>query len=139
MSEVLEIYENVTKGVRKMIRSLILTFLVIVLGTIVLVTACQNGWLQIRITPGGAKESNSSGKIENENSEILYQWIEESFRNNTLFDLLEHVVEPGETLFDIENKYGTDWKVIQKLNRIENPMRLTAGKIIRVPVRIVDS
>ncbi len=58
---------------------------------------------------------------------------------NPTFDLIKHPIEPGETLFDLENKYGTNWKVIQKLNKSEDPIRIQSGKIIHVLIRIVDS
>ncbi len=139
MSEILAICENLTKGVKRMIRNLFLLFVFFVLVLIIAVIAFHEGWVTIVIDPNGKNHEIRNNGIYNEESAIFDQKIEELFRDNDLFDLLNHVVEPGETLFDLENKYGTSWKVIRKMNHIENPLQLPAGNVIRVPVRNVDS
>jgi len=139
VNDMLVLYENVTKGVRKMIRTFILLCLVILLGTIIMVIAFKDGWIQIVFTPNG----NGTEIERTEPIQPLYQRndesIEDYFMRNPSFDLIKHPIEPGETLIDLENKYGTSWKVIQKLNKIDDPIRVQPGKIISVPIKIVKS
>lgn len=139
VSDMLVLYENITKGVRKMIRNFFLFFLVILFGSIIAVIAFKDGWITIVVTPNG-----NGSAIEKTEPEDFYdqrndESIDEQFMRNPTFNLIKHPIEPGETLFDLEKKYGTSWKVIQKLNKIDDPIRIQPGKIIQVPIRIVDS
>ncbi len=61
----LVLYENVTKGVRKMIRNFILFFLLILLGSIITVIAFKDGWIKIVVTPNG--DGETIDRIEPEN------------------------------------------------------------------------
>jgi len=135
MSEIVELYENIIKGVRRMIRNLFLLFLVFVLFIIIVVMAFHEGWVKIVIDPDGSKGNEGSNTFYYERNE---DDIEYYFKTNPEFDLVRHIVEPGETLFDLENKYGTNWKVIQKVNKIADPIQLKIGTVVRVPVRLAD-
>lgn len=139
MSEIIALCENLTKGVKRMIRNFFLLFVVFVLVIIIVVIAFHEGWITIVINPHRNNYENGNSGVYNEESVIYDQRMDEIFWDNELFDLLNHIVKPGETLFELENKYGTSWKVIRKLNHIENPLHLPAGNVIRVPVRKVDS
>jgi len=139
VSDMLVLYENVTKGVRKMIRNFFLFFLVILFGSMIAVIAFKDGWITIVVTPNGNGPAMEKTEPEDFNDRRNDEWIDEQFMRNQTFDLIKHPIEPGETLFDLEKKYGTSWKVIQKLNKIEDPIRIPPGKIIQVPIRIVDS
>jgi hypothetical protein len=49
-------------------------------------------------------------------------------------------VRPGDTLIQFSRQYlinPDDWRELQTLNQIKNPLRLQAGKQIRVPLRLV--
>ena len=46
-----------------------------------------------------------------------------------------HRVEAGETLYGIAERYGTDVGTLARLNGIDDPSRLTAGRMLRLPVQ----
>ena len=126
------------KGGKKTIRGFFLLFLVILFGAIILVIAFTQGWIKIIVNPNGHEETFENVREYNfdersEDSIIRY------FQMNRMFDIIRHSVEPGETLIDVEKRYGTNWKVIQKLNRISDPIRLTPGEMIWVPVKMIES
>lgn len=138
MNDMLILYDTVTKGVKKTIRGFFLLFLVILFGAIILVIAFTQGWIKIIVNPNGHNETFENVREYNfdersEESIIRY------FQMNRMFDIIRHSVEPGETLIDVEKRYGTNWKVIQKLNRISDPIRLTPGEMIWVPVKMIES
>lgn len=138
MNDMLILYDTVTKGVKKTIRGFFLLFLVILFGAIILVIAFTQGWIKIIVNPNGHDETFENVREYNfdersEESIIRY------FQLNRMFDIIRHSVEPGETLIDVEKRYGTNWKVIQKLNRISDPIRLNPGEMIWVPVKMIDS
>lgn len=139
ISDMVVLYDNITKGVRKMIRNFILSFLVVLLGSIIIIFAFTEGWIRIVVTPNGNGEGIDRNEPENffdqQNDESIYEY----FMRNPSFGLVKHPIEPGETLIDLEKKYGTSWKVIQRLNKIDDPIRLQPGKIIQIPIRIADS
>lgn len=138
MSDMLILYDSVTSGIKKWLRNFFLMFLVIVMGIIITVIAFTQGWIKIVLNPNGHNnrfENMREYQLPQSNDESII----ENFRRNPWFNLIRHSVEPGETLFDLENRYGTDWKVIRKLNRIENPLDLNPGNTIWVPVKMVDS
>ena len=97
------------------------------------------GWIQIVVD-----KSEISSDIKNVGNGIAPRQetefeLNNDFIENRLFKLESHIVNPGETIFDLERSYGTNWKVIQRINKIDDPYRLTVGTIIWVPVRIADS
>jgi len=49
---------------------------------------------------------------------------------------IKHELRYGETLYDLERKYGIRRQVIKKINTIEDEDVLPVGKIIQIPVRI---
>lgn len=122
-----------------MIRNFILFFLVILFGSIIIIFAFTEGWIRIVVNPNGIEDGIDRNEQDNRYDQRNDESIDEYFMMSPSFDLIKHPIEPGETLFDLEKRYGTNWKVIQKLNKIGDPIRLQPGKIIRVPVRIADS
>ncbi len=44
-----------------------------------------------------------------------------------------HRVEPGETLFGIARRYGTTVEELVRLNGLEDPSRIRAGQVLRLP------
>jgi hypothetical protein len=138
MSDMLVLYDNFARGAKKTIRNFFLVSLVIVFGIIILVIAFSQGWITVVVNPNGhvkPVEFEQENYFDQRNDES----IPEYFQKNRLFDIVRHPVEPGETLIDLEKRYGTNWKVIQKLNRINDPIRLTPGEMIWVPVKSVPS
>lgn len=122
-----------------MFRSIIRFGIFVLLLFILLMLMLSAGWIQILVNGQEiSSDINSVGKgIVAKSQSALEQKI--NFNENRLFKFESHVVSPGETLFDLERSYGTNWKVIQRVNKIEDPLRLKVGTIIWVPVKIVDS
>lgn len=130
-----QIRQEVTKMLKSILRFGFLLIIILVLFMMML----SAGWIQIVVN--GREISDD---IKNVGNEIVpRQRSEMEMRNdfieNRSFKLESHIVNPGESLFDLERSYGTNWKVIQRINKIEDPYRLTVGTIIWVPVRIADS
>jgi len=46
---------------------------------------------------------------------------------------IEHVVQPGETLYIIAKAYGVSSKTITDLNKIQDPSRLSVGQKLFIP------
>lgn len=139
VNDMLALYEKIMKGVKSMIRTAFLFFLVILMGSIIIVLAFTEGWVKIVVTPSRPQNGIEQPKPENGLEQRDANPIEDQFMENQLFSIIKHVIEPGETLFDLENLYGTNWRVIQRLNKIKDPIHLQPGTIIRVPIRIADS
>jgi hypothetical protein len=138
MNDILVLYDSVTMGIKKTIRNFFLLFLVILFGAIILVIAFSQRWITVAVNLNGhAKplEFEEENYFDQRNDESILN----NFQKNRLFDIVRHPVEPGETLIDLEKRYGTNWEVIQKLNRINDPIRLTPGEMIWVPVKSVPS
>ncbi|NOZ62426.1 MAG: LysM peptidoglycan-binding domain-containing protein [Calditrichaeota bacterium] len=125
---------SIWKGVIGLIR---LSFFLLV----ILVFAFASGWLEIRCNPVKMrkdveqrihefKEALSTQNQAHQNYESI-----PLFRQEGNYDLLAHKVRAGERLVDLEKVYGTDWRVIQKVNKISNPRRLVAGQIVLIPVK----
>ncbi len=57
-------------------------------------------------------------------------------KSSTVFREIVHVVDCGDTLTDLSDRYGVSWKVIKKINHIENKDRLQVGQRLRIPSRV---
>ena len=77
------------------------------------------------IVPSGNKEIETKFKHESGNEE-------EYTTNHT--PVFIHIVKYGETLYSIGRKYGVQFKVIMKINGIQNPKNLLANKKLKIPV-----
>ncbi len=44
-----------------------------------------------------------------------------------------YTVQSGDTLFEIGQKFGVDWKKIAEINNLEAPYSLTVGKTLLIP------
>jgi len=139
MSDVLFLVDPIQRGQRRTRPNFFLLFLVIVMGIIVLVVAFSQGWIQIVIN----SENLKNDRIESKSGIIYNERLAKPLENprvlSPTFRLIDYRVESGETLFDLENRFGTSWKVIQKINTIEDPIHLKPGAVIRIPVRVVES
>lgn len=97
------------------------------------------GWLKIIID--GSEVSSDLRRFKE--GIISKQQIKPEHENlnwdNRLFRVEYHTVKPGETLIDLEDYYGTNWRVIKRVNKIESPFNLKSGTILIVPIRIADS
>ncbi len=136
MSDLLLLPGQVRQEVTKMVRSIFRFGFFFLLLLILFMLMLSAGW--IRIVVDGEEISSDiknvgKGIAPRQRTEVE---LKNDFTENRLFTFESHIVKPGETLFDLERSYGTSWKVIQRINKIEDPLHLTAGTIIRVPVRI---
>ncbi len=139
MNDLVAVYERIAKGVKRMIRYLIFLFFAFVMLIVLLLFGIINRVVKIDLTPGN--ESMPAREIER--GPYYLERLEEPIppvkMDDRYFDWVKHPVERGETLFDLEKKYGTNWKVIGRVNRIEDPLRLDAGHIVYIPVRKIES
>ena len=54
--------------------------------------------------------------------------------------MLDYTVEPGDTLIGIRDRLlvpGTGWKVLQRINRVQDPRRLRPGSTLRLPLSLM--
>lgn len=139
MNDFVAVYERIAKGVRRMIRYLFLLFFAFVMLIALLLFGLFNRVIKIDLTPNN--ESMPSREIER--GPYYLERLEEPFPpaklDNQYFDWVKHPIERGETLFDLEKKYGTNWKVIGRVNQIEDPLRLEVGHVVYIPVRKIES
>lgn len=139
MSDLLLLPGQIRQEVTKMVKSIFRLGFLLLLLLVLFMMMLSAGWIKIIVN--GPEISSDIKSVRNgivpqppSNLEQNNDSIE-----NRLFKFESHVVSSGETLFDLERSYGTNWKVIQRINSIEDPLRLKVGTIIRVPVRIADS
>lgn len=139
MSDLLLLPGQIRQEVTKMFKSIVRFGFLLLLLFVVFVMMLSAGWLKIIVNgPEISSDIRNIGNGLPPQQKSVYE-NRKSFDENRLFKFVPHVVSPGETLFDLERSYGTNWKVIQRVNKIDDPFRLTVGAIIRIPVRIVDS
>lgn len=66
--------------------------------------------------------------------QVLRLWVEEENENENTFpqESVEYIVQPGDTLYIIAQKYGTTVPHLINLNGLTNPDRLNIGDRIIV-------
>ena len=52
------------------------------------------------------------------------------------FKIVNHVVDEGETLEEISQRYGVHWRVIQKVNHLSYGHKLFAGQRLKIPSKM---
>lgn len=129
---------------------LIIIIISLVFGIIV-GFVCSSGIVTIDVHPQKVKEamSNGANNLKN-NSSAMFQSLRsqnqdvELNRNDSLeqheqdlipyrYDLI-HIVQPGETLYDIGKYYGVDWKIIKRVNKIQEPLKLYPKEKLLIPI-----
>lgn len=50
-------------------------------------------------------------------------------------DFFDHLVQPGETVWDISRRYQVSIEVLANVNGLDDPNRIVAGQTLRIPVR----
>lgn len=48
-----------------------------------------------------------------------------------------YIVQPGDTLFRIGQRFGVDWRLIAEANGIVNPNRIYPGQVLKIPTTAV--
>ena len=56
--------------------------------------------------------------------------------NNGQYKRKTHVVKKGETLFEIAQKNHTTVRALERLNKIDDPNKISIGQVIKLPVNI---
>lgn len=57
-------------------------------------------------------------------------------------ETIRYVVQPGDTLFDLGARYllrTADYRRVQSLNRVANPRRMPAGRVLNIPVGLLKT
>ena len=80
------------------------------------------------------KEINKSDSITDK-KEYIKSLINILKKKDNKWHVTEHKIRKGENLWSIAKKFNTDYKIIIKANRIDNPDLLKYGNIIYVPNR----
>ncbi|MEL6875791.1 MAG: LysM peptidoglycan-binding domain-containing protein, partial [Pseudomonadota bacterium] len=55
-------------------------------------------------------------------------------------DRIQYIFKPGDTLYELGIKYFRkpgDYRVVQRLNRIANPRKISIGKRVTIPFRLL--
>lgn len=52
------------------------------------------------------------------------------------FKIVNHVVNEGETLAELSQRYGVHWRVIQRVNHLSDGHKLPVGQRLRIPSKI---
>jgi len=139
MGEILAFFKQQRKEVDKMVRSLFMIFFLLLLFLVLILMAFSAGWLQLVVNTREIQhdiKNVGNGIIPGQENHAI---PDNATFENRLFRIEYHVIKAGETLFDLENSYGTHWKVIKKVNNVTDPIRLEAGKVLKIPVRIATS
>lgn len=129
---------------------LIIIILSLIFGIIV-GFVCSSGIVTIDVHPQKVKEamSNGANNLKNNSSAMIEslrsqaQNVEqnedvslEQREKNLIpyrYDVI-HEVQPRETLNDIANHYGVNWKVLKRINKIDDPTRLHPHEKLLVPI-----
>ena len=137
MSEVTEMINSVTNGVRKTIRNFLIFAALLLL-------AFNSGWLKIVCDTQEMKKDTASTieKVVGSNSltreEQKYENIEKQLRRGK-YRLVEHILGEYETIYDLQQIYGTDMLLIQRFNNLRYAHYVKPGQIILVPVKVERS
>ena len=112
---------------------------------------CSSGIVTIEVHPQRVKEGirNGVNNLKNNSNAVIESLqsqdqnvepnqdvsFEKRKQNSKPYrDDVIHEVQPGETLYDIGNHYGVDWKVLKRINKINDPTRLHPKDKLRVPI-----
>ena len=120
---------------------MIKSFMIFFLSIIILLISFVSGW--IKINCDGNKimgdidlfKENSSEEYRYETPDKDYELMNEYLTSGN-YTLVKHALKNGETLYDLEKYYGTNWLIIQKVNKINDVSRLRSGQIIFIPVKV---
>jgi len=52
------------------------------------------------------------------------------------FKIVNHVVDEGETLVELSQRYGVHWRVIQRVNHLGDEHKLLVGQRLRIPSKM---
>lgn len=71
------------------------------------------------------------------NDELKYRsCYEQRMKETPRFKIVNHVVVKGETLEQLSQRYGINWRVIQRVNHMNEGDKLMVGQRLRIPSKI---
>ncbi|MDW7680765.1 MAG: LysM peptidoglycan-binding domain-containing protein [bacterium] len=79
-------------------------------------------------------------KIENFAKEVFYEIkqkqsiIQQAPQHDPQRRTFEYILQPGDNLITLQERFGVDYRVIKKVNKIDDENRLSVGAIILIPV-----
>ena len=116
------------------------SLMILILSFLILLMSFASGWIKIHCDGnqminsfnGIKKQSNGTYEKQEDKDgyELMYEYL------NSGYTLVKHILREGETLFELQQLYGTDWRIIQKVNNINDARYLRSGQIIFVPVKV---
>ncbi|MFX0141724.1 MAG: LysM domain-containing protein [Candidatus Hodarchaeota archaeon] len=135
MNELIKLIENLSKGVRKVMK----TFFYMALLFIIFITT---DWIKIvcnskeilkdvnsvknaiekKMTGNGNNETNST-------KDNIYNVL-----NNQNYSFRKHVLRDGETLSDLQQYYRVRLEVLKRINDIEDVRKIRSGQVILIPI-----
>jgi len=134
MNELLRSIDGLIKGVKSTMRIFLIVVIAIAAGWIKIV--CDTNELKNDFE-GGVKtlQERFNNHKQVEKSDLTNNDRAHDQLNSKGYYIIEHKLAKGETLSDLQLRYKTDFRVIQKVNKIEDVRRLFPGQIIIVPVK----
>ncbi|MDZ7331412.1 MAG: LysM peptidoglycan-binding domain-containing protein [candidate division KSB1 bacterium] len=139
MSDLLLLPGQIRQEVTKMFRSVIRFSFLMLLLLIMFMLMLSAGWIQIVCNPSRINETMKGIKNGIQQPTAPNEQPNNEGVEQRSYRLEPHIVNPGETLFDLERKYQVNWKVLERINKVTDPLRLPVGTIIWIPVRVAES
>ncbi|GEM_PF-2550438 len=110
---------------------LVLLLIALVFFFVALIKNCTTEKVAESETTTPAAEQSTTPN--NQNEEAIENSAEEEITPETSNSGQTYTIQAGDTLFEIGQKFGIDWKKIAKVNSLEAPYNLTVGKTLVIP------
>lgn len=80
-------------------------------------------------------QHNAEAKSPN-NPQVLGASTDQPVKQNTdEFKFQDYVVQKGDTLFNVSQKYNISWTTLATLNNLQTPFTLKPGSTLKIPVQ----
>ena len=74
--------------------------------------------------------------VMNDNEANYQVFHDQHSQEKPRFQIVNHVVDQGETLMELSQRYGVHWRVIQRVNHLGDGHKLFAGQRLRIPSKM---
>lgn len=96
----------------------------------------ENGFHDNSIDEAFLKQETNLKKIAETQAKVICQILNVPYQEQASADQVEvYVVQPGDTLSHIAQRYGTTWQALVQYNNLANPSLIRVGQKIRIPVK----
>lgn len=96
----------------------------------------ENGFHDNPIDEAFLKQETNLKKIAETQAKVICQILNVPYQEQTSADQVEvYVVQPGDTLSHIAQRYGTTWQALAQYNNLANPSLIRVGQQIRIPAK----